>query len=82
MKTEGSFIELFTELRVVLVGAAVVMVVGKVVVKFGVVVFVAVVAAVEADVVLLWLVTLGAEIATHHHDISLDIKSILSMNIN
>ena len=80
MKTEGF---LATELQVVLVGAAVVMVVGRVVVKFGVVVFVAVVVtSVEANVVLLRLVTLVAEIATHHHYISLHIKSILSMSIN
>lgn len=83
VKTEGSTVELATELPVVLVVAVVVVVVGGVVVKtvaFGVVVVA--VAAVEADAVLLWLFKLGAEIATHHHYISLDIKSILSMNIN
>ena len=49
-----------------LVGAAVVMVVGRVVVKFG----------------LVFLAVVAAEKAKHHHYISLDIKSTLSMNIN
>lgn len=75
VKTEGATVELATELPVVLMVAAVVVVVGEVVVDtvaFGVV----------ADAVLLWLVTLGAEIAKHHHYIGLDIKCIISMNIN
>lgn len=73
VKTEGATDELATELLVVLVVAPVV--VGIKTVAFGVV-------FVEANTVLFWLVRLGPEIATHHHDFSLNIKTILPMKIN